>query len=469
MSKQNNTARKKILLTKFFNDTLSPEERKDLHDFAAKDPFLAHALKGYQEFREDPTPYLDQLRSHTRQVSNKPKFRWQTWAAILLPVGLISVAIWLMLSNKSQQSEIAVITESLSHQDSLLALSDNEVAGLEYDFSPAESKQEHSAMELEEEHKPRLSKPDVKLKDKHIIQNRSTELRAKPAPHATTETDQSTRLQSAAQTEEQVSESMPNPDKPQLNSVDTIQFVTVDIGVDTKIDSSSVEYAHLSSTDDVLGKSKRQSSPIRFPKLSELTSPVQWNGSIVDMEGQPMSGVHITWNEMDSTFTSRSDGSFLISLSKFPTVVNFNHPDYHSKVLEVREDTELPDKIHLQPEIVLNEVQEIKSKEERVSEPSRLTDSASPKPSFKAFLKYIRKNRKIPVAAKEAKLSGKVQVTFRVNPDGSIDRFRITRSLGYGCDEEAIRLLEDGPKWKINQNIKEPVEMVVEIPFDHNE
>lgn len=62
---------------------------------------------------------------------------------------------------------------------------------------------------------------------------------------------------------------------------------------------------------------------------------------------------------------------------------------------------------------------------------------------MEAFGKYLKKNLKYPAAAQRANVSGKVYVQFIVNMDGSSSDVQILKSVGFGCDEEAIRVLEN--------------------------
>lgn len=66
----------------------------------------------------------------------------------------------------------------------------------------------------------------------------------------------------------------------------------------------------------------------------------------------------------------------------------------------------------------------------------------------RAFSAYIQSNLKYPEEAQRAKFSGgKVYVQFVVNTDGTIDDVQVLKSIGFGCDEEAIRLIKSVPKW----------------------
>ena len=64
-----------------------------------------------------------------------------------------------------------------------------------------------------------------------------------------------------------------------------------------------------------------------------------------------------------------------------------------------------------------------------------------------ALGKYLSKNLKYPAAAQRANVSGKVYVQFVVNTDGSIQSVEVLKSVGFGCDEEAVRVIKSVPKW----------------------
>jgi|GEM_PF-2627518 len=63
------------------------------------------------------------------------------------------------------------------------------------------------------------------------------------------------------------------------------------------------------------------------------------------------------------------------------------------------------------------------------------------------FNKYVEENLRYPQAARSNNIQGDVIVEFEIDANGNYRNFRINKSLGYGCDEEAIRLIKEGPKW----------------------
>lgn len=56
---------------------------------------------------------------------------------------------------------------------------------------------------------------------------------------------------------------------------------------------------------------------------------------------------------------------------------------------------------------------------------------------------YIYKNLKFPAEAKEREIQGTVRLSFVVEKDGSISNIVVVNSVGGGCDNEAIRLMQE--------------------------
>lgn len=58
-----------------------------------------------------------------------------------------------------------------------------------------------------------------------------------------------------------------------------------------------------------------------------------------------------------------------------------------------------------------------------------------------AFRKFITENLRYPQAALEAKTEGSVIVEYDISDDGSVINPHVLKGLGYGCDEEAMRVI----------------------------
>jgi protein TonB len=60
------------------------------------------------------------------------------------------------------------------------------------------------------------------------------------------------------------------------------------------------------------------------------------------------------------------------------------------------------------------------------------------------FKKYLKK----PKAARRAGVTGRVYVSFMVASDGQIGDVMLLKGIGFGCDEEAMRVVLLMPRWK---------------------
>lgn len=60
---------------------------------------------------------------------------------------------------------------------------------------------------------------------------------------------------------------------------------------------------------------------------------------------------------------------------------------------------------------------------------------------------FLADNIQYPDEAVENGVNGTVRVKFTIELDGSISNIQIVQKLGYGCDEEVIRVLKRMPKW----------------------
>ncbi|QIX63502.1 energy transducer TonB [Hymenobacter lutimineralis] len=64
-----------------------------------------------------------------------------------------------------------------------------------------------------------------------------------------------------------------------------------------------------------------------------------------------------------------------------------------------------------------------------------------------ALLQYIGKNIRYPALALRNQIEGKVFVNFTVGPDGSVTDVKVTKPLGGGTDEEAVRVIKTLPRF----------------------
>jgi TonB family protein len=84
------------------------------------------------------------------------------------------------------------------------------------------------------------------------------------------------------------------------------------------------------------------------------------------------------------------------------------------------------------------------------------------------FGSFLQNNLRYPIDAQRANAQGKVYLQFVVCTDGTLCDFDVLKSVGYGCDEEAIRVLQlSSGKWKPGKQRGKEVRSRFTIPINY--
>jgi len=87
----------------------------------------------------------------------------------------------------------------------------------------------------------------------------------------------------------------------------------------------------------------------------------------------------------------------------------------------------------------------------------KVDEAPSPSEGITEWNKYMSKNIKYPQSARESKTQGTVVVGFKVREDGTIADVEIIRGIGGECDQEAVRVIAEGPTWAPGKVGDQPV------------
>ncbi len=94
---------------------------------------------------------------------------------------------------------------------------------------------------------------------------------------------------------------------------------------------------------------------------------------------------------------------------------------------------------------------------------------AETQPSFPggldAFYRYLSETVAYPKQAIRRGVSGKVFVEFVVDKDGSLSQLRVAKGIGAGCDEEALRVIRNSPRWNPGKQRGRAVRVRMMVPI----
>ncbi len=80
-------------------------------------------------------------------------------------------------------------------------------------------------------------------------------------------------------------------------------------------------------------------------------------------------------------------------------------------------------------------------------------------PEFPGLKKFWAENIKYPTEARENNVEGKVAINFVIDEEGKIMSCKIIRKIGFGCDEEVLRVAKLMPNWKPGKIGGKPVKV----------
>lgn len=131
-----------------------------------------------------------------------------------------------------------------------------------------------------------------------------------------------------------------------------------------------------------------------------------------------------------------------------PSVLASNEDEAESLFAEIMEDA--PEEEGTDQAALNNLKEETTAPEEAPAITSPLI-TADKMPSFpggeSAMYKFLRRQMSYPRLARQKNVQGKVYLQFVVEADGKITNIKVLRGIGYGCDEEAKRVIGDMPNW----------------------
>lgn len=143
------------------------------------------------------------------------------------------------------------------------------------------------------------------------------------------------------------------------------------------------------------------------------------------------------------------------------------------EIIEVPDEEEIEEDIDVDLDVEITEETEVEdivfedAPEEEVADEifTIVEEQPEPKGGMAAFYEYVSKNLKYPAQARRMGIEGRVFVEFVIEKDGSITDVKAIKGIGAGCDEEAVRVIEEAPKWKPGKQRGRPVRVRMILPI----
>lgn len=186
-----------------------------------------------------------------------------------------------------------------------------------------------------------------------------------------------------------------------------------------------------------------------------------FKGKVVDPANNPLANVTITPLNSNQSFLTDQNGMFQIPVVDSPMTVVVSTVGYTTRNYQLNNQGFM-NQLSLEPlkndnlsGVVI--AQPSRKKESFLKKPPTvLVQTATPEGGWVAFENYVEANNKL-----KAQKQTQVVVSFAIDRKNALSDFRIEQSAGAAQDAEAIRLIKEGPAWKLNKTRKDRVMVII--------
>lgn len=436
-------------IEKYWKGQLSAAEQHAMEKSALEDPFLADAMEGYEEKALAPQPVIipdnDELKKRlAERIAKKEevaviKFPWWKVAAVLI---VFAGAGWIYISvnNKAKNQSVAK-NDEIKKETPVIAKEDTVpiTTGI-----PAITDTLH----------------DVAVNKLHSVPEKATSLKEKHR-EAATENDNAPVVSAkapvpahrqAATARQADTTNEKNDEVAKL----TDKKKTADKSVTSDLPEQRVQGI---STDEY--KANDVASPGRA-----ANTPNIFNGNITDQANKPVANASIQIPNLNVATQTDKKGYFSFKAQDTVLSVSIASVGFETQNFHLRNKATL-NQIILKPaqnnlgEAVVVQSNGAERKKESTAQSKDISIKildAEPVIGWTAYNDYLQKNKKTTDDTKN--IHGNVVVSFEVHSK-LVNNFRIEQSLDEDLDAEAIRLIKEGPAWKLLRGKKATVTVTV--------
>ena len=454
-------------IDKYLKGELSAAEMHALEKKALSDPFLADALEGAGEilppqFEADLHDLQHALQQRIGRKEEKKVVSLWVWSARIaagLAVVAVASVIIFQLSPRNKREDLSMIQDK--------------------ETMPAPSKEEPAPTPMEEKPVPSQA-PAVQEEPNSIVSgiDRSPAPVASEAPASDAAGDvepPAVELKELAPVAKTESATQPDiaatPEKAD-------QYILKDQADDALVQSDvkrkrAVQERTAPAAMDGLAygnvKQPAADSTVVLFKPSPgivagvgVSKPKVVTGRVTGEDGEGLPGVNVMIKGSSVGTVTDATGDYQITLQENDKLT-FSYIGYTGQEADTKKD-----KVDVQMDVDAAQLSEVvvvgyEPAFDKDEERAEALELASPEGGRRAFKQYLEKNLLYPQQAIENKVEGRVTIQFTVESTGLLSDFSVVKGIGFGCDEEVMRLVRQGPKWFPSKRSNEAVRDRVKV------
>lgn len=445
-------------IEKYQQGLLSPKERHDLEKAALDDPFLADALEGYHSTPVNISADLTELKNRLAEKTEEKKvipldttagkraFPWLRVAAMIIAVAGAGLMVYQFAFNKKEDTNIAQANTADDKKTPVAPDSIKTQTAEQAGISATPGKMEENSAGT--------------IQPGSLSSNETVKEDAKDVTAETNAVAANDDVKSS-------NNNISTPSKPDnaANAPVTVNGAANNnakaLEADTKIAAAKRKDAENASAKEgfvgVLNETaSRQNRNVTANRSAEqLNNQYRANifrGRVTDANNNAVPFANVT--NLEDNVGTYTDARGNFNLTSPDTVLNvqIRGLGYNDNNLQLRNNVSNAQVVMQEDKSVA--AQTISSKkinaERRANNPNfKLENEPEPEDGWDNYDSYLVNNLSIPDDVKGKQSGGgQVELSFEVNKYGEPINIKVTKSLCARCDQEAIRLIKEGPKWR---------------------
>ena len=424
-------------IEKYWKGQLSASEMHAMEKAALDDPFLAEAIEGYQPAAMEGRPFTAEMEELEQRLVNRVPLtkvvpiRNNNWWKIAAVVFLAVAGVWLYTAQNSHRIEKDIADNSKEKSQKSKSQDRDTLPSL------------HSPVALSDSGK------DVAINDFKNSNNNKT----KPGTVTNSVEKRSAQLISSERVTNNLHKALAG--KTAGLRTDKENAPVHDELAKNIITKKAASNASPSAFDNTSNRAKVKEDENKA--LENSTSLVNtFKGLVLDSLNRPVefATVKIPGQQLGSV--TNKQGYFSLKSADTTLSVSVASVGFKPANVTLKTNDALPNRIILQPqnnalnEVVVNGLGTFMKKKDlkgAVKSLSVKVLETEPTVSWKEYNEYLEKNKRVTDDNKD--IHGEVVVSFDVLEKGRMRKFKIQKSLNEDLDEEAIRLISEGPAWRL--------------------
>jgi TonB family protein len=398
--------------------TLSEEDRKRLTSIASEDPFVADALEGFDVHADTSHDvYLEAIRKKITH-QKRDRRRWlipNLTVTAIAASALIIIATYAVMSKLEKDSEqdifVFVSPDSLDHADTTSA-----IVAAEQPSPAVEKITEPSA-------------PTSFEKENDVAATRAT----KPES-----TSGGTAPGTMAKADTRAIDGVPVTAPPVERKLESTTALDDAAKEDIVVSETAAQTAVLAGKE-----SAKRDEGYFANQMNPALMQQRVTGQVVDQQSNdPIAGVKLATSFSNQLLYTDVHGQFELSVPENDVVVQASHPGYNDQfqVLQPGQD-----------DVIVGMMQSPIFAPANAAMESKGPVYTAKNPAVEAhimFSNYLKTASTLQLTTEPSAARRKVSLSFKVKPNGKPSDITILESSrDKTYDDEAIRLIKDGPEW----------------------